>query len=227
MYKTIYVANGDPKDCEKLVAHLNDCEYVTTNFQSSLDLLMHFSKTPCNLIIIDSDASIINGYDFTREIRKKSDVPIIMISERTEKESAILAFDAGCDDFIQKPINMREISTKIKIIFKRMSTLPELQRATILSHRDMEINLNAHTASISDKPISLTPKEFNLLVLLIENKNQVFSREQIIQNVWLYDSDCDCRQVDHLIKRLRKKIKQYSDDFKIDTVWGLGYKLSA
>lgn len=227
MYKTVYVMDNDTKMANAIVLHLSECEYATTSFSSGLEMLLEFQKKSCDLIVIDSDASIVNGYDFTREIRKSSDVPIIMVSNRVEKESAILGFDAGCDDFLVKPINLRELSTKVRIIFKRMNNLPEAQKATLIVHSGLELNLNAHTAKLNGQAISLTPKEFSLLVLLLRNKNLVFSREQIIQSVWQYDTECDTRQVDHLIKRLRKKIKLYSEEFKIDTVWGLGYKLSS
>lgn len=226
MYKTIYISENDKNISSQLASQFNNNDDLAVSFDNGLELLLEFSKKPCDLIIVNSDSPIVNGYDLSREIRKTSDVPIIMISQRLEKDCAISAFDSGCDDFIEFPIDVREIYIKSKIIFKRIGNMPEHKRATVLTHNTFEINLNAHTAKINNQPISLTPKEFNLLVLLIENKNQVFSREQIIQNVWQYDIECDIRQVDHLIKRLRKKLKQYSDDFKIDTVWGLGYKLS-
>lgn len=226
MNKIIYVVDKDIEICKKIVDHLNDCGYNAKGFNKGLELIEKLEEKLCDLVIIDANLDGYSGYDIAMKIRKHSDVPIFMISDNINKDYVITAFEIGCDDYIEKPINLAEISKKAEKLFIRITQSPQNPQYLIIKHNDLEINLNSHTAKLNTKSVAFTPKEFNLLVLFMKNKNLVFSREQIIENIWKIDSRCDLRQVDHLVKRLRKKINECSTQVKIDTVWGLGYKLS-
>ncbi len=226
MSKTIYVVDENTSNSQKITQTLIKNDFTATSFSTGLELLMCFSQKPCDLIIVDSECPVINGYDICLEIRKISDVPVIMLSNNTEKDYVVRAFEVGCDDYIEKPLNVREVLMKAQLILKRIGDNGQCGSDIILRHGDLVINLGAHTFMIKDQQISFTPKEFNLLVLLLKNKNLVFSRDKIIENIWNYDYEGDSRQVDHLVKRLRKKINQSSGELQIETVWGLGYKLA-
>lgn len=226
MNKKIYVVETNEINRQKIIQNLNDNNFVATGFTNGLELLMAFAQNPCDLVVVDSESPIVNGYDICAEIRKTHDIPVIMISQNVDKDSIVRAFEIGCDDYIEKPFNAREVSLKCQSIIKRIGENSKNYSESILKHGDLVMDLTAHTVTINDQQISFTPKEFNLLVLLLRNKNLVFSRDKIIENIWNYDYEGDSRQVDHLIKRLRKKINQNEGQLQIETVWGLGYKLA-
>lgn len=223
MIKTIFIVSNT--EMSELKSFFTKNNYATKFFKHSVDIISALNSQICDLIIIDTSIGEVSSCASILEIRNSFSTPIVVVSDNISKDFIISAFDAGCDDFIEKPCNVREIYLKSIKLLSRMKNPQKNNAVLTISHKDLELNLNSHTAKLKDMDISFTPKEFNLLVLLLNHKNLVFSREQIIQNIWKYDCDCDQRQVDHLVKRLRKKTKDYNSEFEISTVRGLGYKI--
>lgn len=168
----------------------------------------------------------MSGYDLCREIRKISDVPIMMISAKDEEIDRVLGLELGSDDYISKPFSLREITVKVRNMLRRRSNSVIQNSEERLFCKDLEIVKANRTILIDGKEFKVTAKEYDLLELLIENKNKAFSREMIIEKIWGYDYFGETRQVDHLIKRLRKKMLLAETECKIETIWGFGYKVS-
>ncbi len=221
----IYVADDDKNLCEILKQHLNNEGYEVQTFLSGLSLLEAFHQTRCHLIISDIMMPDMNGYDLCKSVRSISDVPFIMLSAKSEEIDRILGLELGSDDYISKPFSLREITIKVRNMLRR-SSRTIVEDLNKLSCKDLELLLDERSALISRHLIHVTAKEFDLLEFFLKNKNVALSREKIIENVWEQDIIIESRQVDHLIKRLRKKLIEKESEFRIETVWGYGYKVS-
>ncbi len=223
----IYIADDDKNICNILKTQLESEGYEVKSFYDGKQLLQEFKKQPSNLIITDIMMPILSGYELCREIRKLSDIPIIMISAKDEEIDKILGLELGSDDYISKPFSLREVTIKVRNMLRRVNVTSKVKiEEDILIIKDIKIIKPNREILINDKEFSTTIKEYELLLLLVENKNKPFSRERIIEKVWGYDYYGDTRQVDHLIKRLRKKMLLEGCECKIETVWGYGYKVS-
>ncbi len=224
--KKIYIAEDDKNICDIIATHLSQNGYEVVGFADGESLLCEYKKSPCDLIITDIMMPKMNGYDLCKEIRKDSLIPLIMISANNDDVDRILGLELGGDDYIGKPINMRELTVKVKNALRRMEVMTaSAKEKSVLSYLDLSLDLESRIAYISEKQFDITVKEFDFLELLLKNVNKAFSRENIIRSVWQYDFDGDTRQVDQLIKRLRKKMILASALCEIKTVWGFGYKI--
>ncbi len=223
----IYASEDDKNICDLLVMHLRNNDYEVYGFEDGQALLEAFKVKPCDLIITDIMMPNMSGYELCKAIRTMSMIPIIMISANNDEIDRVLGLELGADDYIGKPISFRELSIKVKHLLMRSNFMVEKENKEIISHKDILVDIIGHTVKIGEKILPVTPKEFELLKLFIENKNRAFSREEIISKVWEYDYDGDTRQVDHVIKRLRKKMLEYKAECQIQTVWGIGYKIGA
>lgn len=223
--KLIYIADDDKNVCDLLKSQLVSDNYSVEEFYDANSLFTRFLQAPCELVITDIMMPGMSGYELCREIRKVSEVPIIMISAKDEEIDRILGLELGSDDYISKPFSLREISIKVRNMLRRANGKPS-QVDDRLICKNLEINKTSRTININGEEFQTTTKEYELLELLVLNKNQAFSREMIIERVWGYDYLGDSRQVDHLIKRLRKKMLLADSECKIETIWGYGYKVS-
>lgn len=200
--------------------------YNAEAFYDAETLLQRFLSTPCDMIITDIMMPNMSGYDLCREIRKVSDVPIIMISAKDEELDRILGLELGSDDYISKPFSLREITVKVRNMLQRRNKSIKQNLDGRLLCNDIEIIKENRIILVNGNEFKVTIKEYDLLELLIENKNKAFSREMIIEKIWGYDYFGETRQVDHIIKRLRKKMLLAETECKIETIWGFGYKVS-
>lgn len=224
--RKIYIAEDDQSISGILKTHLEQNGYKIDSFTDGKSLLTTFATTPCDLVITDIMMPGMNGYDLCREIRKTSLIPLLMISANNEEFDRILGLELGADDYIGKPINLRELTIKVKNTLRRMEVMGQtILPGSSINHIDLTLDLEQRFATISGELFELTTKEFDFLELLIKNAGKAFSREQIIKQVWQYDFDGDTRQVDQLIKRLRKKMLLVGAECEIKTVWGFGYKI--
>jgi len=165
----------------------------------------------------------MDGFEVCREIRKTSNVPIIMITARGEDFEKIMGLDIGADDYIVKPFSPGEVMARVRAILRRLARDDERQQT--YSFDNLKINLNDYIVTIDGENISLTKKEIELLWTLATNKNKVFSRENLLNSLWGYDYFGDSRTVDSHIKRLRAKLDEFEHDkWQIKTIWGVGYK---
>lgn len=224
--KLIYIADDDKNICDLFSVHLSRENYKTEVFYNGEDLYNAFLKKPCDLIVTDVSMPKLGGYELCRVIREKSEVPIIMVSANHDEIDRVLGLELGCDDYIAKPVSLREITVKIKNIFKRISTSAPTKNH-IIEFKDLVIDVLAHDVILCDQKLPVTPKEFELLSLLVRNPHKAFTREELISIVWEYDYEGDTRQVDHVIKRLRKKMLENGGECQIQTVWGVGYKIGS
>lgn len=186
----------------------------------ALDL---FKKNKYSLIILDVMMPKIDGWSVCREIRKTSQVPIIMLTARGEEYDKLFGFELGVDDYIIKPFSPKELLARMKAILRRSSiTDIEAKKENTVNFDGLVIEYDSRNTYVNGNIVTLTPKEYSLLAFFTKNTNRVYSREQLLNEVWDYDFIGDDRTVDTHIKMLRESIKEYRKF--IVTVWGTGYK---
>ncbi len=176
-----------------------------------------------DLIILDLMIPEVSGIDVCKEVRKDSTVPIIILTAKGDDESKILGLDAGADDYIAKPFNVLELKARIKAVLRRVKP-KNTNGSSIIEFDSFKINTFGRKVIFEDREVSLTAKEFDLLLLLVMNENKVFSREFLLEEIWGYEYYGDVRTVDVHIRRLREKIElDSSNPVYIKTKWGTGY----
>jgi len=180
-----------------------------------------FRRNDYNLVIMDTDLPELDGRNVCRQIRKASDIPILFISSRTSEQEKLCAFDIGADDFIVKPFYPREVLARIKVFLYRTGGNTKSMPSKI-TFNGLFINTISREVSVDDRPVSLTPKEYDLLCFLSQNPNKAYSREALLNEVWGYCFTGSDRTIDTHIRSLRENIRPY--DSYIVTVWGFGYK---
>ena len=179
-----------------------------------------------NLILLDLMLPGIDGYQVCREIRAKSNVPIIMLSAKGEIFDKVLGLELGADDYIMKPFDSKELVARVKAVLRRYQPTkaepesPDIKRVTF---PDLTVNLTNYSVEYQGQVIDMPPKEIELLFFLASSPNQVFTREQLLDHIWGYDYVGDTRTVDVHVKRIREKIHDHAK-WSIATVWGIGYK---
>lgn len=178
-----------------------------------------------DLILLDIMMPKLNGFEALREIRKFSDVPVIMLTAREDEVDKVLGLELGADDYVVKPFSMRELLARVKAVLRRFDGQEKKEKDTkILKAMDLEINLEKYQVKRGEKNIELTLREFELLKFLASHPGIVFSREELLQEVWEYEYYGDIRTVDVTVRRLREKIEDENKDFKyIKTKRGVGY----
>lgn len=207
---------------ESLSAYLKSENMECISVYDGEEALEKIKTDHFDLLVLDVMLPKIFGTDVCREIRKTSDIPIIMLSARGDEFDRILGLEIGADDYITKPFSPREVVTRIKTILKRIQPKPRSNGKLVLGA--MVIDTEGYDASVGAERLELTPKEIETLIFFAYNKNKVLSREQILNKVWGYDYVGDTRAVDTLIKRLRQKLPGGAG-FEIKAVYGVGYKL--
>ena len=188
-----------------------------------LEAIEKLRKTNFDAVVLDIMMPKVDGFTALREIRKFSQVPVIMLSARGEEYDKLFGFELGVDDYVTKPFSPKELVARIKSIIKRAN--PEPSSDGIITVAGIEIDENGRKVLIDGKTTSLTPKEFDILLFMVKNKNVVLSREKILEKLWGYEFFGDDRTVDTHIKMLRNSIGPYRDF--IQTVWGIGYKFES
>ena len=188
------------------------------------EALKKFRSEKPDLVILDLMMPKIFGTEVCREIRKISNVPIIMLTAKGEEIDKIVGLEIGADDYIVKPFSPREVVARIKTIFRRVGNSKEVQNRRLITFDNLRIDLDKYEVSINEEKIDVTPKECQILYLLATNEGRVMGREEILDKIWGYDYFGDTRVVDTQIKRLRKKIPEEYERWCIKTVYGIGYK---
>lgn len=194
---------------------------IALDGQETLDLF--YSIGP-DIILLDVMMPKIDGFEVCREIRKTSNVPIIMITARGEDFEKIMGLDIGADDYIVKPFSPGEVMARVRAILRRFEHI-DGKGKQVYSFDNLKIDLDDYSVMINEKNISLTKKEIEILWTLANNNNKVFSRDNLLNSLWGYDYFGDSRTVDSHIKRLRAKLDIVKhDNWEIKTIWGVGYK---
>lgn len=179
-----------------------------------------------NLILLDIMLPGMDGYQVCREVRAKYSVPIIMLSAKGEVFDKVLGLELGADDYIEKPFDSKELVARAKAVLRRYkptAAVPENSDDKCVEYANLSINLTNYSVIYMGQTIDMPPKELELLYFLASSPNHVFTREQLLDQIWGYEYIGDTRTVDVHIKRLREKIKDHSN-WKISTIWGIGYK---
>lgn len=185
-----------------------------------------FDRFQPDLILLDLMLPGIDGYQVCREIRAKSQIPIIMLSAKGEVFDKVLGLELGADDYMEKPFDSKELVARVKAVLRRYRpAAQEKPESTVkkVDYPDLSINLTNYSVIYNGQSIDMPPKELELLFFLASSPNQVFTREQLLDHIWGYEYVGDTRTVDVHIKRLREKINDH-DSWRIATVWGIGYK---
>lgn len=193
--------------------------YKVFEAANGMDALSIFNEQSIDLVILDVMMPLLDGYGVCRTIRKKSNVPVIMLTARGEEDDKLMGFDLGVDDYMTKPFSTRELVARVKALLKRSG---KTEADETVLYGDLIIHPLSRQVMIKDNEISLSPKEYDLLVYFSDNKNRALSREQILNRVWGYDYFGDDRTVDTIVKRLRKKLASEGD--RIHTVRSVGYR---
>ena len=178
-----------------------------------------------DLIIMDIMMPKLDGYSAVREIRKTKQIPVIMLSARGEEYDKLFGFELGVDDYVTKPFSPKELLARIRAVMKRSAAPAPAGDNNVLKFEGLEINMSGREVFVDGKPVSLTPKEYDLLFYLVRNKGIALSREKLLEEVWGYDFYGDDRTVDTHIKMLRNSLGDYRKF--IVTLRGMGYKFDA
>lgn len=187
------------------------------------EALEKIQKREYALLIVDLMMPEIDGWKVCRDVREKSDIPIIMLTARGEEFDRVLGFELGADDYLVKPFSTKELVARVKALLRRSrgkNTVSSLD----LVYGPLKIEKEKHRVSLDDEQIPFTPREFELLYFLAKNPSRVFSREQLMETVWGYDFYGDARTVDTHVKKIREKLANPKVRSMLATVWGVGYK---
>jgi DNA-binding response OmpR family regulator len=179
-----------------------------------------------NLVLLDLMLPGIDGYQVCREIRTKSQVPIIMLSAKGEVFDKVLGLEMGADDYMEKPFDSKELVARVKAVLRRYKPqVQEVQESDdkVVRYPDLEINMTNYSVTYMGERVDMPPKELELLYFLAASPNHVYTREQLLDQIWGYEYIGDTRTVDVHIKRLREKLSDH-DNWRLATIWGIGYK---
>lgn len=185
-----------------------------------------FSANELDMVLLDVNMPVMNGYDVCREIRKKSNIPVIMITSHGDDYEKIMGLGIGADDYVVKPCSPGEVIARMRAILRRIYFEHSTeQNGRKIQIDNLEIDIDNFKVCIDKKEVLLTKKEMEILWTLAENADRVFTRENLLNSLWGYDYYGDCRTVDSHIKRLRAKLDEFPhENWNIKTVWGMGYK---
>ncbi|MBQ0058721.1 MAG: response regulator transcription factor [Lachnospiraceae bacterium] len=225
----VLIVDDDNNIAELIQLYLMKELYETAIAEDGEMALRMFDTFQPDLVLLDLMLPGIDGYQVCREIRQRSQTPIIMLSAKGETFDKVLGLEMGADDYIIKPFDTKELVARVKAVLRRthivMSAPAEKTTDTlkIVRYADLEVNLTNYSVSYMGESIDMPPKELELLYFIASHPNQVFTREQLLDNIWGYEYIGDTRTVDVHIKRIREKIKDHGN-WSIGTVWGIGYK---
>lgn len=224
----ILIVDDDENIAELISLYLTKECFDTKMVHDGEEALVAFDTYRPNLILLDLMLPGIDGYQVCREIRTRSNVPIIMLSAKGEVFDKVLGLELGADDYIMKPFDAKELVARVKAVLRRYQAAPRVEDAAedkgkCVEYPGISINLTNYSVVVDDKQVDMPPKELELLYFLASSPNQVFTREQLLDQIWGYEYIGDTRTVDVHIKRLREKIKDHPT-WGLATVWGIGYK---
>lgn len=184
--------------------------------------LEKFKENKYSIILLDVMLPGLDGWTVCREIRRDSDVPVIMLTARGEEYDKLFGFELGADDYVSKPFSPKELVARMKAVLKRGKLPLSGSNSSVFQYKDLTVNLDSRKVTLEGATVDMTPKEFDLLSFFVGNTDRVFTREQLLNKVWGYEFGGDYRTVDTHVKMLRESLGEYRS--LIVTVWGVGYK---
>ena len=221
--RKILIVDDDPNICELLRLYIEKEDFTTVIANDGEQALELFNREQPVLVLLDIMLPKIDGWQVCREIRKNSNCPIIMLTAKGEVFDKILGLELGADDYVVKPFEGKEVVARIRAVLRRAGVSDE-DAVKEVRWDKLVINLTNYELIVNGKQIDTPPKELELLYHLASNPNKVFTRDQLLDQVWGFEYYGDSRTVDVHVKRIREKIDGVSDKWELRTVWGVGYK---
>ncbi|WP_213818777.1 response regulator transcription factor [Garciella nitratireducens] len=226
MNEKILVVDDEPSITDLIKLDLEFEGYQVETAYDGREALEKVENFHPDLIILDIMLPHITGYEVCRKVNEKYNIPIILLTAKTDIVDKVLGLELGADDYITKPFDNRELLARVKALIRRISNPQKEDNNEVIENGDLKIIPNERKVLLKDKEIHLTPKEYDLLYLLAQHPEQVFPRENLLEKIWGYDYFGDTRTVDMHIQRIRKKIGDHSSNPKyLQTVFGVGYKM--
>lgn len=220
----ILVVDDDTNICELLRLYLEKEGYVVKIVNDGVSAINAFKQENPDLTLLDIMIPKLDGWQVCREIRKFSDKPIIMLTAKGETFDKVLGLELGADDYVTKPFDTKEVVARIKAVLRRTAPVSDTSDVKEVNYDKLSINLTNYEMKVNGVSVDTPPKELELIYHLASNPNRVFTRDQLLDEVWGFDYYGDSRTVDVHIKRLREKLEGVSDKWELKTVWSVGYK---
>lgn len=224
MQYKILIVDDDENICELLRLYLEKDGFETIVANDGVKAVEYASKYSPDLILLDIMLPLLDGWQVCREIRKTSETPIIMLTAKGETFDKILGLELGADDYVSKPFDTKEVIARIKAVLRRSNDNDKQNQVSEVKFDKLRINLTNYELVVNGVRIDTPPKELELIYHLASNPNRVYTRDQLLDEVWGFDYYGDSRTVDVHVKRLREKLENVSDEWSLKTVWGVGYK---
>ena len=221
MPKKILIVEDEANIRELLRLYLEREGYTVLEAENGVEGIKKWKSDKPDMLLLDVMMPVMDGWAVCREIRAESDVPIIMLTAKGETADRVSGLEMGADDYIVKPLEMPEVIARVRAVFRRIAPDDAPEK---LSFDNLVIDKQAYDLVIKGKRVDAPPKEIELLYFLASSPNRVFTRAQLLDEVWGFDYFGDTRTVDVHVKRLREKLEGVSDKWELKTVWGVGYK---
>ncbi|EYE87893.1 PhoP family transcriptional regulator [Fervidicella metallireducens AeB] len=216
----IMIVDDDNNICDLIEMYLLKEGYKIYKAHNGKDAIKIFNDKQIDLVVLDVMMPVMDGYEVLREIRKTSQIPVLMLTAKGETFDRVLGLELGADDYIVKPFEPKELVARIRAVLRRYK--PQTQKRA-LEYDNIIIDADSYIVTHNGNNIEMPPKEFELLYFLASNPNKVFTRDQLLYEVWGYDYPGDSRTVDVHVKRIREKLGE-QNTWQLKTVWGVGYK---
>ena len=221
MPKKILIVEDEANIRELLRLYLEREGYTVLEAENGVEGIKKWKSDKPDMLLLDVMMPVMDGWEVCREIRAESDVPIIMLTAKGETADRVSGLEMGADDYIVKPLEMPEVIARVRAVFRRIAPDDAPEK---LSFDNLVIDKQAYDLVIKGKRVDAPPKEIELLYFLASSPNRVFTRAQLLDEVWGFDYFGDTRTDDVHVKRLREKLEGVSDKWELKTVWGVGYK---
>lgn len=223
--KTVLIVDDEGQIRELLSLYFTKEGFTVAEAADGAEALVKLQQVMPDIVLLDIMMPIIDGMEVCQQIRKFSNVPIIMLTSRTQSEDRIMGLELGADDYVSKPFDSREVVARVKAVLRRTAAPQQYSNSDVVALTGLEINMAERSVTAFGKPVALANKELEVLWQLASHPGKVLSREQLLEMVWDYSYCGDTRTVDTHVKRLRKKLGAGPDTpWDIKTVWGIGYK---
>ncbi len=219
----ILIVDDEKNICDLLRMYLEKEGYAVAMAHNGVDAVSMFSSENPDLVLLDVMLPGLDGWQVCREIRKVSEKPIIMLTAKDEVFDKVLGLELGADDYVTKPFDTKEIIARIKAVLRRTSAVKESEIKEV-KYDKLSVNLTNYELKVDGQVVDTPPKELELIYYLASNPDRVFTRDQLLDDVWGFDYYGDSRTVDVHIKRLRDKLKGVSEEWELRTIWSIGYK---
>ena len=224
MATSVLVVEDERNIAELLQLYLEKEGYAVTIAGDGGQGLAKFRAIKPDIVLLDVMMPVMDGWTLCRNIRAESNVPVIMLTAKGETDDKVTGLRAGADDYITKPFEMREVLARIEAVLRRVNGGSEQTRAKRLQFDKLVIDMDSFELIVDGKKVDTPPKEMELLFYLASSPNRVYTRNQLLDEVWGFDYFGDSRTVDVHVKRLREKLENVSEQWSLKTVWGVGYK---